>query len=75
LPELRCGQLARWFDGDGELVAGVPLVPDPTDYAVDEQDWVVSRLASRSERAGGGRAGIQQVAGLARDGVGVEVGK
>jgi len=41
LPELRCSRLAQWFDGDDELVAGATLVPDPTDYAVDEQDWVV----------------------------------
>ena len=58
LPALRCGQLAQWFDGDGERAAGAPLVPDPADHAVDEQDWVVSGLARRSERAGGGTSAV-----------------
>jgi hypothetical protein len=72
LAALPGGQLAQRFDGDGELAAGAPLVPDPADHAVDQQDRVVPGLARRGERAGGGRPRVQPLPGLGRDDVRVE---
>src|ERR1700758_979944 len=75
LAELRRGQLAQWLDGNGEPPVGAPLVPHPADHSVDEQGRVVSGLARRSERAGGGRAWVQPIPGLTRDEIRVEIGQ
>ncbi len=67
------GQLVQRFDRDREPAAGAPLVPDPADHAVDQQDRVVPGLARRGERAGGSRPRVEPLPGLARDDVRVEV--
>ena len=74
LPALHRGQLAQWLDRDGELPPGAPLVPYPTDHAIDEQHRVIAGLTAR-ERASRGRTRIQALPWLTRDDECVEVGQ
>ena len=61
------------LDGHLNLAAGASLVPDASNYAVDEQDWIVAGLAGGRERARGGLAREEPGSRVAANGVRVEV--
>src|SRR2546421_8072075 len=74
LAALRGGESVERLYCDVECPAGAALVPDPGDCPTDEQHRKVSGLAAGSQRAFGGSAREEQLARLAADRVGVEVG-
>ena len=69
------GEFVEWLHCDVEFSARAAQVPDPGNHPVDEQHREVSRLASGSQRAFGSPAGEEQLARLAADRVGIEVGQ
>src|SRR5437763_207576 len=75
LAALRGGQVVEWLHGDGEFSARAAQVPDPGNRPVDEQHREVSGLATGGQRAFGSSAGEEQLAWLAADRVGIEVGQ
>src|SRR6266516_3778542 len=74
LAVLRGGEFFQRLHRDRDLPAGAALVPDPGCHPVDEQHGEVSCLAA-GQRAFGGSAREDQLAWLAADRVGVEVGQ
>src|SRR5260370_13556248 len=75
LAALRGGESVERLHSDVERPAGAALVPDPGDRPADEQHRKVSGLATGGQRAFGGPAGEEELARLAADRVGVEVGQ
>ena len=61
------------LDSHLNLAAGASLVPDASNYAVDEQDWIVACLARWRERTRGGPAREEPGSRVATNGVCVEV--
>ena len=70
----RGGESVERLHRDVEFPAGAALVPDPSDCPADEQHRKVPGLAAGRQRAFGGPAREEQLARLAADRVGVEVG-
>src|SRR5438876_2167490 len=69
------GEFVEWLHCDVEFSARAAQVPDPGDRPVDEQHREVSGLATGSQRTFGSPAGEEQLARLAADRVGIEVGQ
>src|SRR5438094_2151695 len=72
---LRGGEVVEWLHCDVEFVARAAQVPDPGNCPVNEQHREVSRLTSGSQRTFGSPAGKEQLARLAADRVGIDVGQ
>ncbi len=75
LAALHGGELVERLHRDVEFPTGAALVPDPGDCPADEQHRKVSGLTARGQRAFGGPTREEQLARLAADRVGVEVGQ
>jgi hypothetical protein len=73
LAALGGGEGVEGFYRDIDPSAGAALVPDAGDGAVDEKHGKVAGLAA-GQGAFSGAAGEEQLAGMAADDVGVEVG-
>jgi hypothetical protein len=71
---LRGGKFVEWLHCDVEFSARAAQAPDPDNRPVDEQHREVSGLATGSKCAFGSPAGEEQLARLAADSVGIEVG-
>jgi hypothetical protein len=55
LPVLTCVELMKRFNRDFNFAAQTAAVPDTAYYPVQEEDWIVPRLARGSERPTSGR--------------------
>jgi hypothetical protein len=72
---LTCGEPGERLDSHRNPPAGATLVPDTSDQAIDEQDWIVASLARRCECPRGGFSPEELVAWMAANRVRVEVGQ
>jgi hypothetical protein len=72
---LTSGKPGERLDGYVNPSTGASLVPDASDHAIDEQDWVVAGLARRGESARGRLSREEPVPRVASDDVRVEVGQ